>query len=106
EFIGSNVIFQSTFNFGYMKPIFARDFLMRHELHFDETLRVGEDYLLFASALACGATCAVVPDIGYVYYLRQGSISRVLEHHHLDAMLASDHAFLARFKLDPQAMAA
>jgi succinoglycan biosynthesis protein ExoO len=106
DFIGSNVIFQSTFNFGYMKPIFERDFLVRHQLRFDDTLRVGEDYLLLASALACGARCAITPDVGYVYHLRQGSISRVLEQSHIDAMLASDRAFLARYKLDAKAMAA
>ncbi|EUB97765.1 glycosyl transferase family 2 [Rhizobium sp. CF080] len=106
DFIGSNVIFQSTFNFGYMKPIFERAFLVQHDLRFDETLRVGEDYLLLASALASGARCAIVPEIGYVYHLRQGSISRVLEQSHLDAMLATDSAFLARYKLDAKAMAA
>ncbi|MFB9949547.1 glycosyltransferase family 2 protein [Rhizobium puerariae] len=106
DFIGSNVIFQSTFNFGYMKPVFDREFLMRHQLRFDETLRVGEDYLLLASALASGGRCAVVPETGYVYHLRKGSISRVLEQYHLDAMLASDRGFLARYALDAEAMAA
>ncbi|WP_117192114.1 glycosyltransferase family 2 protein [Rhizobium terrae] len=106
DFIGSNVIFQSTFNFGYMKPIFERAFIEKHGLRFDETLRVGEDYLLLASALACGGRCAIVPETGYVYHLRHGSISRVLEQRHLDAMLASDRLFLSRYKLDAQAMAA
>ena len=41
DFIGSNVIFQSTFNFGYMKPVFERSFLIEHGLAFDESLRVG-----------------------------------------------------------------
>ncbi|MEQ1408905.1 glycosyltransferase family 2 protein [Neorhizobium sp. Rsf11] len=106
DFIGSNVIFRSTFNFGYMKPVYERDFLERHGLLFDETLRIGEDYLLLASALASGGECAIMPDVGYVYHLRQGSISRVLEQHHLDAMLASDRAFLSRYTLDEKAMAA
>lgn len=106
DFIGSNVIFQSTFNFGYMKPIFERAFLVEHGLRFDEALRIGEDYLLLASALASGARCAIAPEIGYVYHLRQDSISRVLEQSHLDAMLASDRAFLARYKLDAKASAA
>ncbi len=106
DFIGSNVIFQSTFNFGYMKPVFERSFLIEHGLAFDESLRVGEDYLLLASALACGGRCAVSAETGYVYHLRQGSISRVLEQRHLDAMLASDRIFLSRYKLDAQATAA
>lgn len=106
DFIESNLIFQTTFNFGYMKPVFERSFLIEHGLRFDEGLRVGEDYLLLASALACGGRCATVAEAGYVYHLRQGSISRVLEQQHLDAMLASDKAFLSRYRLDAEAMAA
>jgi succinoglycan biosynthesis protein ExoO len=52
DFIESNIIFESTFNFGYMKPIFRRDFLNQHGLRFDENLRIGEDYILLASAIA------------------------------------------------------
>jgi succinoglycan biosynthesis protein ExoO len=106
EFIASNVIFQSSFNFGYMKPIFERSFLLQHDLGFDETLKIGEDYILFASALACGARCAVDPNAGYVYYLRHGSISRVLKHHHLDDMLLSDRRFLSRYTLSDEEMEA
>jgi succinoglycan biosynthesis protein ExoO len=103
EFIDSNRVFKSTFNFGYMKPIFDRAFLVDHDLKFDEMLRVGEDYILLAATLASGARCAVDPTPGYVYYLREGSISRVLKHRHLDDMLEADRLFLARFPLDPEA---
>lgn len=106
DFIRSNVIFESTFNFGYMKPIFERGFLVEHGLGFDEALRIGEDYILFASALASGALCVIEPEVGYIYHIRQGSISRVLEHRHVEAMLAADKVFLSRFKLDAEAMAA
>ncbi len=106
DFIRSNVIFHSSFNFGYMKPVFDRAFLVDHGLEFDEKLKVGEDYILLASVLASGARCAVDPRAGYVYYLRHGSISRVLKHHHLDDMLEADRQFLARFKLDKVEMEA
>ncbi|RWX79443.1 glycosyltransferase family 2 protein [Neorhizobium lilium] len=106
EFIRSNVIFGSTFNFGYMKPIFERIFLLEHGLRFDETLRIGEDYALLAAALASGARCAVEPSAGYVYHLRHGSISRILKPHHLHAMLEADETFLQRYRLDADAMAA
>jgi succinoglycan biosynthesis protein ExoO len=106
DFIASNVIFNTTFNFGYMKPIFRRDFLVENDFRFDESLRIGEDYILLASALAAGGRCAVEPSVGYVYHLRHGSISRVLKPQHLDAMLEGDETFLARYRLDPQAMAA
>ncbi|RMI18079.1 succinoglycan biosynthesis glycosyltransferase ExoO [Sinorhizobium meliloti] len=99
-FIESNVLFRSEHNFGYMKPIFERRFLENQQLRFDETLRIGEDYILLASALACGGRCAVEPSAGYIYHIREGSISRVLRLDHIDAMIAADEAFLRRYALD------
>ncbi len=105
-FIGSNVLFQSEHNYGYMKPIFERRFLEEHALRFDETLPIGEDYMLLASALAKGGRCAVEPTAGYTYYIRTGSISRVLKLHQVDAMLAADAEFLKNHRLDEASMAA
>ncbi|HSX75692.1 MAG TPA: glycosyl transferase, partial [Shinella sp.] len=106
DFIASNRIFASTHNFGYMKPVFRRAFLEEKDLAFDEALRIGEDYLLLASVLAAGGTSAIVPEAGYTYHIRAGSISRVLHLHHVDAMLAGDRRFLARFPLQGAAAAA
>jgi succinoglycan biosynthesis protein ExoO len=104
DFIGSNILFHSTFNFGYMKPMFRRDFLNDNKLRFKEDLRIGEDYLLLASALASGGLCVIEPSPGYIYNIREGSISRVLELHHVDAMIAADQGFLANYTLLPAAM--
>ncbi|MFK0274979.1 glycosyltransferase family 2 protein [Ensifer sp. NPDC090286] len=104
-FIGSNVLFRSTFNFGYMKPIFERRFLNDHRLRFEETIRIGEDYILLASALARGGRCAIDPSAGYCYHIREGSISRVLELRHIEAMMTADREFLARYELNAEAMA-
>ncbi len=106
EFIDSNLIFKTTFNYGYMKPVFDRAFLVEHGLEFDEGLRIGEDYILFASVLASGGRCATDPNPGYVYHLMQGSISRVLKHKHLDDMLEGDRRFIERYPLGPAEMAA
>lgn len=105
-FIASNVLFRTPHNFGYMKPVFARSFLTEHGLRFDETLKIGEDYILLASALARGGRCVVEPTAGYVYHLREGSISRVLKPHHVEAMILSDQRFVIRHRLDPAAKAA
>ncbi len=105
-FIGSNVLFQSEHNYGYMKPVFERRFIEEHGLRFDESLPIGEDYLLLASALAKGGRCAVEPSAGYSYYIRNGSISRVLKLHQVDAMLAADAEFLKNHRLDAASMAA
>lgn len=102
-FITSNALFRSTHNYGYMKPVFLRAFLNDKALRFDESLRIGEDYLLLASALARGGRCVVEPTAGYVYHIREGSISRVLKKHHVEAMLLADDRFIGGHKLDSDA---
>lgn len=106
HFIDSNRIFHSTHNFGYMKPMFRRAFLEENRIVYDTGLRIGEDYLLLASVLAAGGKGIVVPEAGYNYHIQQGSISRVLHVHHVDAMLAGDRRFLAHFPLEGAAAAA
>lgn len=92
-FIRSNQLFESRFNFGYMKPVLRRAFIAAHGLAYDETLRIGEDYIFLAGALAAGGRCAVEPGAGYLYRIRADSVSRVLEQRHVEAMLAADAAF-------------
>jgi succinoglycan biosynthesis protein ExoO len=106
DFIAANIMFEGTFSFGYVKPIFERQFLERHQLRYDETLRIGEDYVLLASALAKGGRCVVEPGVGYAYHIRDGSISRVLELHHVEAMLAADAVFVREHQFDAAAKAA
>lgn len=102
DFIAANIMFESTFSFGYMKPVFERRFLEQHRLRYDEALRIGEDYIFLASTMAQGGRCVVEPGVGYAYHIREGSISRVLELHHVEAMLKADAAFLEQHRLDPR----
>ncbi len=106
DLIGTSLLFESTFSYGYMKPMFERRFLLDAGLRYDETLRIGEDYIFLASALARGGRCVVEPAAGYRYHIRAGSVSRVLEPHHVEAMLGADAAFLAAHDLDMEALAA
>ena len=106
DFIAANIMFEETFSFGYMKPVFERAFLERLGLGYDEALRIGEDYILLASALASGGRCVIEPSVGYAYHIRDGSISRVLELHHVEAMLRADAAFLREHRLGAEAKAA
>ena len=106
DFIAGNIMFESRFSFGYVKPVFRRSFLQREGLRYDESLRIGEDYLLLAETLARGGLCVVEPRVGYSYHIRGGSISRVLELHHVEAMLKADADFMRAHELEPQAQAA
>ena len=105
-YIAGNIVFESTFNLGYLKPIFQRRFLDENRLRYDEKLRIGEDYILLANTLAKGARCVVEPDIGYAYHIRGGSISRVLELCHVEAMREADAEFARGVSMDADARAA
>jgi succinoglycan biosynthesis protein ExoO len=106
DYIAGNVLFESRFNLGYLKPIFQRRFLNENGLRYDESLIIGEDYILLANALAKGGKCVVEPATGYVYHIRTGSISRVLELHHVEAMRNADGVFAKTHSMDADAKAA
>jgi succinoglycan biosynthesis protein ExoU len=66
---------RSRTDLGYLKPLMRRAFLDRNQLRYDEQLRLGEDYALYARALALGAKFLVTPALGYVSQPRPDSLS-------------------------------
>jgi succinoglycan biosynthesis protein ExoU len=71
--------------FGFLKPMMRRSFLDLKQLRYSEEVRLGEDFVLYARALAAGAIFKVVPSQTYVSVIRSNSISgqhskRDLEH--------------------------
>lgn len=60
---------------GFLKPLMRRSFLEHHGLRYQEDMRLGEDYALYASALARGARFAQVGACGYVAIERADSLS-------------------------------
>ena len=59
----------------FLKPLIRRDFLKSRGLRYDERLRLGEDYALYAHALAVGARFFIHPAAGYVSLIRTDSLS-------------------------------
>ena len=60
---------------GFLKPLIRRAFLQEHQLAYDESLRLGEDFVLYAQALIRGARFRLIPASGYVAVERADSIS-------------------------------
>jgi succinoglycan biosynthesis protein ExoU len=60
---------------GFMKPLIRRGFLDRSGLRFNEHLRLGEDFALYAEALLRGARFVLTPSVGYVAMWRKDSLS-------------------------------
>ncbi len=60
---------------GFLKPLIRREFLTRNNLRYNEKLRLGEDYELYAWALAFGARFQVISNCGYGAVVRSDSLS-------------------------------
>lgn len=106
EFIKGNRSFMGGYALGYLKPMFLASFLRQHQLSYDTSIRIGEDYLILAEALASGAICAIEPTVGYLYTVRAGSISHRLTSVDVSRISTCDQKFLSRHKLTSEAQKA
>ncbi len=60
---------------GFLKPVMRRASLARLGLGYDESLRLGEDFILYATALVRGARFELSARCGYVASIRAASLS-------------------------------
>ncbi len=77
EFVLSNVTRagHNRRELGFIKPLMRRSFLDAHTIRYCESMRLGEDFELYARALALGARLLLVPAQGYVSVVRKDSLS-------------------------------
>ena len=96
-FINSNITKASRLRreLGFLKPLMRRAFLERHGLTYNETMRLGEDYDLYARALSLGARMRLIPWTGYVSVMRGNSLSLNHGRPDLAALEASDTRLLS-----------
>lgn len=80
---------------GFLKPVMRRAFLKRHGLAYDESLRLGEDFDLYARMLLAGARFRVVAACGYLAMERPDSLSARHSAADLAALVAADDRMLA-----------
>ena len=80
---------------GFLKPVISRAFLERHGLSYDENLRLGEDYELYARAVACGARFKIIKSCGYGALVRADSLSGRHKTLDLKRLADADLALLA-----------
>ncbi|MEQ1779958.1 MAG: glycosyltransferase family 2 protein [Hyphomonadaceae bacterium] len=102
-FIDSNITKASRMRreLGFLKPLVRRAFLDTHGLTYDETMRLGEDYDLYARALSLGAKMRLIPWTGYVSVMRGNSLSLNHGRTELAALEACDDRLLASGRLSP-----
>ncbi|MEH2378678.1 MAG: glycosyltransferase family 2 protein [Nostoc sp.] len=74
HFVETDVYGQAGLHLGLSKPIFKREFLVKHGIEYDETLKFGEDFWLDMKCLINGARFFLVPKPYYFYRSRPNSI--------------------------------
>jgi succinoglycan biosynthesis protein ExoU len=106
-FVESNVTQKSRqrAELGFIKPLMRRAFLDAHNIRYREDMRLGEDYELYARALALGAKMLLVPAQGYVSVVRPDSLSGRHSETDLERLRDCD-AELERLPLSGQGKAA
>jgi glycosyltransferase involved in cell wall biosynthesis len=79
EFIARNVSSSGAprTNFGFLKPLMRRDFLIDHGIRYDERVRFAEDFALYVECLKAGARWWLHPAPMYRYRVRHGSLTNV-----------------------------
>ncbi len=91
---------------GFVKPLMRRSFLERHAIQYAPELRLGEDYELYARALAHGARFLRVAPQGYVSVDRPGSLSNRHSEDDLRRLRDCDDRLLAIRTFDAKERAA
>lgn len=71
-----NAMMSPGLDFGGLKPIMRRSFLVSSGIRYPEDCRHGEDFIFYLRALLAGAKFALFPESGYLYSQRFGPISR------------------------------
>lgn len=90
-FVEGNTYGKPGLRLGFSKPIFNRDFLMRHAIRYDERMSKHEDYFFYLECLLNGAKFVVVPKPYYFYRTRPGSLT-------LSAVTGSLELFCGKLK--------
>lgn len=91
EFIDRNISRrgQSRGELGFLKPVFRKELLSLHDLRYAEDVRLGEDFILYAKAMARGARFVLSQRCGYIAIERPGSLSGQHSIHDLRALHAA-----------------
>jgi succinoglycan biosynthesis protein ExoU len=90
---------------GFLKPLMRREFLDTHRLRYQESLRLGEDYDLYARALTKNARYKIIHSCGYGAVVRSNSLSGSHRTVDLKRLYEADRAILAQPGLSPQVRA-
>lgn len=92
----SSINAKRTWSLGYTKPMIKREFLLKHQIWYDENLRVGEDFSLYLECLRHQARFYLVNQPYYYYRTRTTSLSTRKPTAYLAESCAITQSFIER----------
>jgi glycosyltransferase involved in cell wall biosynthesis len=97
EFIARNISAPDAprTNYGFLKPLMRRDFLIAKGLRYDEQVRFAEDFALYVDCLRAGARWWLHPEPMYRYLVRPDSLTQVQTTGDLDRLRRRQRHLLA-----------
>ena len=103
EFIAGNIGSRTRprISYGFMAPVFRREFRERHAIRYNAHNRFGEDYMLAVGMLMAGGQWWITPEPLYRYSVRKGSLTEVQSSadlqriRQMEAALLRDHPRVA-----------
>lgn len=75
NFLRNGITGRSPFDYGQLKAMMRRNFLLEQDLRYPETLRHGEDFDLYARVLLAGGRFVLVGKPRYLFTQRVGQVS-------------------------------
>lgn len=75
QFLANNLADGQGFDWGLLKPMFRRSALVDGRLHYDTSVRHGEDFQLMVDLLLSGARFSILKQPLYLYTQREGALS-------------------------------
>ena len=104
--IKTNLVFTDIKSTGYVKPLFKRSFIEENNIKYWPEVRIGEDYYFLAKCLASGAEAEVFDQAGYIYTIRDDSISSKMGVSHIKKLFDFDKKLTQESTLSNLAVAA
>jgi succinoglycan biosynthesis protein ExoO len=90
EFANSTCLYSPAPDLGYLKPMIRRDIIRQFRAHYDERLRIGEDYNFLAGFLASGRRLRLEPSPMHLYRKHGESLSSRMTPTDIHALFEAD----------------
>lgn len=102
EFIARNISAPDAprTNYGFLKPLMRRAFLIEHAIRYDEQVRFAEDFALYVDCLRAGARWWLHPDPMYRYLVRPDSLTQIQTTGDLDRLRKRQRKLLAEARAE------